>query len=93
MALAGKLDEGLSALMISPGETVEDVLKNRRMTAKELAAKTGIAESYITNVVLGRMPITEKLAERLEDVFDVPMSFWLNLQANYDSEIGKRPMR
>lgn len=73
-------------LLILPGETIEDVLKDRDMTQAELAASTGFTKAYINSVIRGKKPISAKLAKRLEYVFDVPMSFWINLQANYDAE-------
>ncbi len=73
-------------LMILPGETIADVLNDRDMTQAELAASTGFTKAYINSVIRGKKSISAKLAKRLEYVFDVPMSFWLNLQANYDAE-------
>ncbi|MDY6269273.1 MAG: HigA family addiction module antitoxin [Selenomonadaceae bacterium] len=73
-------------LLILPGETIEDVLNDRDMTQAELAASTGFTKAYINSVIRGKKPISAKLAKRLEYVFDVPMSFWINLQANYDAE-------
>ena len=69
---------GLSPeLIIHPGETIADLLAERGMSRKELAARTGMAPSFISNVINGKKGIS----------FGVPKTFWLNLQANYEAEI------
>lgn len=84
--MAEKITGIFPVLMILPGETIEDVLDDRDMTQEELAARTGFTKAYINSVIRGEKPISAKLAKRLEYVFDVPMSFWRNLQENYDAE-------
>lgn len=79
--------EGISAgLIIHPGETIADILAERGMTAAELAANMGISPDSINDVIGGRKDISFDLAAMLEEAFDVPRSFWLNLQRNYDVE-------
>lgn len=73
-------------LLIPPGETIADILKERNMTAAELAARTGFPQAYIHQVICGKQAITNELAERLAATLDVSLSFWMNLQRNYDAE-------
>ncbi len=81
-------DKGISAdLAVHPGETVSDVLKERGLTQKELAVRTGVSEAFLSAVIHGRKDISKGLAMGLEYALDVPASFWLNLQANYDAEL------
>lgn len=74
-------------LLIPPGETVADVLENRGMTRGELADKTGFSPAYIDAVIAAKEEISPDFADALERVFDVPKSFWMNLQANYNEEL------
>ena len=79
---------GLSPeLIIHPGETIADLLAERGMSQKELAARTGMAPSFISNVINGKKGISGNFAYALECAFGVPKTFWLNLQANYEAEI------
>ncbi|MCL1809945.1 MAG: HigA family addiction module antitoxin [Clostridiales bacterium] len=79
---------GLSAdLIIHPGETLFELLENRKMKQNELACRTGFSEKHISEVVNGKADISSKLAVSLENVFDVSAKFWLNLQSNYDIEL------
>jgi addiction module HigA family antidote len=74
-------------LVIHPGETVLDILRERALTQRELAVRAGVSEALLRDVICGRRDISKTLAEGLGRVLGVPRSFWLNLQANYDREL------
>lgn len=74
-------------LIIHPGETIADVLEERGITQVELASRTGVSPAYISNVIAGKKGISANFAMGLEYALGVPKSFWLNLQANYESEL------
>ena len=74
-------------LLIHPGETISDLLKERGITQKELAQRAGVSEAFLSDVIHGKKDISKGLAMGLEYAFGVPGSFWLNLQANYDAEL------
>ena len=74
-------------LIIHPGETIADILEERGISQVELAALTGVSPAYVSNVIAGKKDISAKFAFALEYALDVPKSFWLNLQANYDAEL------
>lgn len=75
-------------LLIHPGETISDLLEERKMTQNDLAFLTNVSQSYTNNVFVGKERISEQFAIMLEQVFDIPKSFWLNLQKNYDDELN-----
>ena len=70
-----------SDLVIHPGETIFDLLQ------KELALRAGVSEPFLSDVIHGKKDISKSLALGLQYAFDIPSSFWLNLQANYDAEV------
>lgn len=74
-------------LLIHPGETIADILIERNITQVELAVRTGVTAAYVSNIIAGKKDISAKFAHALEYALDVPKSFWLNLQANYDAEL------
>lgn len=79
--------QGVSAdLLIPPGETIEDLLAERRMTRTELAVRIGVSSAYLDGVISGQEAISPDFAAALERVFNAPQSFWLNLQAKFDAE-------
>lgn len=74
-------------LIIHPGEMINDVLTERGITQAELAARTGVSPAHISHVLSGKKDISAEFAMALEYALNVPKSFWLNLQANYDAEV------
>lgn len=79
---------GLSRdLIIHPGETIAEVLDERGITQAELATRTGVTPAYVSNVIAGKKDISSNFAMALEYALDIPKSFWLNLQANYEAEL------
>lgn len=79
---------GLSLdFIIHPGETIKEVLEERKMNQEELAIRTGFSPKHISEVVNGKKGISPSFAKGLEYVFGMPVSFWINLQGIYDKEI------
>ena len=74
-------------LLIHPGETISDLLEERCISQKELAQRAGVSEAFLSDVIHGKKDISKGLAMGLEYALGIPNSFWLNLQANYDSEL------
>lgn len=78
---------GLSSdFIIHPGETLAEVLEDRKMLQKELAIKTGVTEKYISAVISGQENISSSFAKKLEYALNIEKDFWINLQANYERE-------
>ena len=79
---------GLSLdFIIHPGETILEVLEEKRMSQEELAIRTGFSPKHVSEVVNGKKGISPSFAKSLEYVFGMPTSFWINLQGIYDREI------
>ena len=72
--------------LIHPGEIISDILEERNLTQKELAQRAGVSETFLSEVIHGKKDISKEFAAGLECALEVPSSFWLNLQANYDAE-------
>lgn len=72
---------------ITPGEILlEDWIKPHELSCYEVAKRTGIAASRLTEIIKGRRSITADTALRLGRFFDTGERFWLNLQQAYDVE-------
>ena len=72
--------------IIHPGETLAEVLQDRKMSQKELAIKTEVSEKYISAVISGQQNISSSFANKLEYALGIEKEFWINLQANYERE-------
>lgn len=73
--------------LIHPGETISEILEDRGISQSTLAARTGVSPAFVSGVVSGKKRISANFAMALEYALDVPKSFWINLQANYDAEL------
>lgn len=79
---------GLSLdLIIHPGETIKEVLEDKKMTQEELAIRTGFSAKHVSEVISGKKDISSKFANSLEYALGIPTTFWINLQGIYDKEI------
>ena len=79
---------GLSLdLLVHPGETIKEVLEDKKMSQEELAIRTEYSPKHISEVVRGKKDISSEFANRLEYALGIPASFWMNLQSNYDKEV------
>ena len=76
--------------VIAPGETILELLESNCMTQLDLADKTGINKKTINEIVKGKAPITTSTALKLEYVFDIPASFWNNLESSYREALERQ---
>lgn len=67
-----------------PGKMIKDELKERGMTQKQLAEKTGIKPSVLSETINGKRSISLNMAVALEKVLDIPADMWMNLQTQFD---------
>ena len=73
---------------IHPGEILlEDFLKPMGISACQLASDIDVSPRGISELVHGDRPITADTALRLGAFFKMEPSFWVNLQAEYDSRV------
>ena len=72
-----------------PGETLKELIDGYHITSKELANKVGIDEHVVCDILYGKENISKDIANKLETIFQLPASFWIKLQEQYDSNIEK----
>lgn len=84
---------------ITPGEILlKEWIKPHDLSCYEVAGRTGIAASRLTEIIKGRRSITADTALRLARFFGTGERFWLNLQQAYDVQqarlaLGRRVER
>jgi addiction module HigA family antidote len=62
------------------GETLQEILDDRGLSARDLALQVDIEEQHINDIIAGRRMVSEAHAEGFERVLGIDRSFWLNLQ-------------
>ena len=84
-----KLDK-FEEYIIAPGETIMELLEVNCMTQLDLSDKTGINKKTINEIIKGKAPITTSTALKLEYVFNIPASFWNNLESSYRESLERK---
>lgn len=66
-----------------PGDTILDLIDERGWTQTELARRLGYTEKHISQLINGKVPLTDEAALRLEPVLGSTAGFWLAREAKY----------
>lgn len=66
-----------------PGDTILDLIEERSWTQAELAKRLGYTEKHVSQLINGKVPLTDEAALRLERVLGSSASFWLAREAKY----------
>ena len=77
---------------IHPGEVLVDELEEIGMKPVELAARLGVPNNRIYQILHGQRSITADTALRLGKVFNTSPEFWLNLQQAYELDVARQQM-
>lgn len=72
-----------------PGETILDLIEEKNWNQKELAQRIGYTEKHLSNLVQGKVALTEDTALRLERVLGSTANFWLNREAKYQEHLAR----
>lgn len=88
MAKEKKITSGLSIdYIIHPGNTLQEILNDRRISQKDLALSTGVSPKHISEIIAGKKDISISFAKKLQYALGTEAMFWINLQSIYDREI------
>lgn len=78
-------NESKAMLAATPGRIlIEEFLEPMGLSQAELARRTGIPASRITEIIKGRRAITAESALAFGIFFNMEAQFWMNLQSHYD---------
>lgn len=72
-----------------PGETLEELLQERKISQMELAERTGLTPKTVNEIIKGKAPITSETALLLERVLAVPARFWNGREKGYREFLRK----
>lgn len=73
--------------IIFPGETIKELLIDNNLTQEDLARKLRVNVKTVNEIINGKGVITNETAFKLGTIFDLPASFWNNLEFNYRKKI------
>ena len=70
-----------------PGDTIADLLAERGWSQQELAQRLDYSEKHVSQLINGKVPLTEEAAARLASVLGAPVGFWLKRETQYRERI------
>ena len=83
-------NEYVPDVVSAPGETLQEVLEERRMTQTELADRLGLTHKTVNEIIRGKAPLTHDTALALETVLGIPASFWNTYEATYRESLARK---
>ncbi|MEU8279789.1 ImmA/IrrE family metallo-endopeptidase [Microbispora bryophytorum] len=74
---------------VPPGETLKELLEERGMSQRDLAARTGLSPKHVNQLVHGLVPLSADIAMRLETVTGTPARLWNRMEADYRTSLQR----
>lgn len=71
-----------------PGDTILDILEERDWTQNQLAERLGYSTKHVSQLINGKVALSEDAAIRLQNVFGAPAGFWLTREAQYRQRVA-----
>ena len=83
--MANTIENRYTPDWVSPGgETLADILEERKITKTEFANRMGLSRKTINELVKGRAKITIRIAYKMELALGVPSArFWIERERLY----------
>ncbi|RIL09382.1 MAG: addiction module antidote protein, HigA family [Proteobacteria bacterium] len=69
---------------VHPGEFLQDILNDRRITQAQLARHIKVEPGVISLICKGRRGISAVMAKKLARALGTDPELWINLQSTYD---------
>ena len=76
--------------VVYPGEILEETLEVIGMKKNEFAARCGLSEKHINQILHGKAPVKPQTAIRFERVLRISADLWNNLESNYRLFLAKQ---
>ncbi len=74
-------------MIIHPGETLKEVMKDRNKSVEDLAQSTGFTQTYISDVLNSKENFSNDFARQLENSLNIDADFWMKLNELYTDEL------
>jgi addiction module HigA family antidote len=69
----------------SPGDMLDELLRERGMNQTEAATKLGLTRPYLNGVINGKYPLGPDLRLRLQPLLEIKPEFWEQAQRDYEA--------
>lgn len=76
-------------IVFPPGTIIQEELESRNMTTGQFAEAMGLPEWAIEHLISGALNLDKTAAERLESIFGISATFWLNMESRFRERINQ----
>jgi len=83
-----KINQFKPDYVVLPGDTLKETIDALGISQADLAERTGRPVEAINEIIQGKAAITSDIALQLEEVLNIPASFWNNLERNYQESLA-----
>lgn len=70
---------------IHPGVYVSDYLDEKKISISDFSKYSGCSEDLVNDIINEKADITDELATKISLETNTPVTFWKNLQFNYNN--------
>jgi HTH-type transcriptional regulator/antitoxin HigA len=74
----------INQAQLHPGQLLELELKYMKISVKNLALPMGLSVEELKEVIQQKKPMTEDMAKSIEEILDIPASYFINAQKEHD---------
>ncbi|MBO4987713.1 MAG: HigA family addiction module antidote protein [Lachnospiraceae bacterium] len=67
-----------------PGYYIADIIEDMGISQSEFAARVGVSEEMLDNIVNGRIGISSDIARKFSVMLGTSAEVWFDLQRDYD---------
>lgn len=71
-----------------PGDTLKEIIEYSNSSLEELSKLSGISICNLQDIIDNKLEINRDIAKKLQNVFHISETFWLNRQHNYNKIMG-----
>ena len=80
----------IPAMVISPGESIQEELEARGWTQRQLAKKMGRPVRAVSEIIRGKRAISGLLALDLAAAFGTSAEMWIGMEARYRLHLARQ---
>ncbi len=74
-------------MSVPPGATLKEELLERGIKQNAFAKAINMSPSHLSELIRGRIRLTQHIAYKLEEALKIDAVFWLNAQAQYEHDL------
>ena len=87
--MAAETSRAASDMAIAPGEVLQEEIKARGMSQKELAVRLGRPPQVVNEIIRAKKAITPNTAIGLGKVLSIDPQYWINLETDYRMTLAR----